>query len=65
MGEPNGSYMQNSAAIDEKAFEDNEEIKCGPKNNEGVYPEGSPSLRNKLKMAEEIPVPKKPTRITI
>ena len=64
MGEASSSYMQNSAAIDEKAFEDEEEIKRGPKNNDGSNPEGSPAFRTKLKMADEIPVAKKPSRIT-
>ena len=56
----NGSYMQNSAAIDERAFEeDDEEDKVGV-----CYDVGSPIFRNRIINTEENPQ-KKPTRSTI
>jgi hypothetical protein len=59
IAENNGSYMQKSAAIDEKDFEEDEEEKRDDHSNEC-----SPDLRNKIIMVEDIG-PKKPVRSTI
>jgi hypothetical protein len=67
--DPHGSYMQNSAAIDEKAFEDDEEDKnCSvvvSKGNQKISLDDSPSYQNKINNIDENIVPKKPTRNTI
>jgi len=59
VAENNGSYMQNSAAIEEKDFEEDEEEKRAGNSNDC-----SPAFGNKIIMVDDI-APKKPLRTTI